>query len=218
MFYRLLIGDDHQHARVAIRMIIENDSSFKIVGEAKNGKEILDLAAKHQPDLILMDINMSYINGLQATEMIKAQFPQIKIVIVTVSDDVSDLFTALKQGAQGYLLKNLNSTIWLEYLHAIMQDHAPIPREIAQRILTELKTSPNSTSLQTENSLTTREQEILTHVAKGWSNKEIATKLMISQHTVKNHLKNIMQKLHVKNRVQLTRYVYEQNEIHNEKL
>jgi DNA-binding NarL/FixJ family response regulator len=204
---RILIGDDHEHARKAMRMIIESDPTFKIVGEAKNGQEVIQLTEQIMPDLILMDINMPVVNGLQATGIIKERFPYVKIVIVTVSDDASDLFEALKKGAQGYLLKNLNPNVWLEYLHSLLNDEAPMPREVALRNLNEF--NPVSSSIQ-RSVLTTREQEILTLVAKGLSNKEIALKLTISEYTVKNHLKNIMQKLYLSNRVQLTRYAYEQ--------
>lgn len=203
--YRIIIGDDHEHARKAIRMIVESDPDFEIVGEATNGKEVIQLTEETMPDIILMDINMPVLDGLQTTGIIKERFPYVKIVIITVSDDVSDLFEALKKGAQGYLLKNLNPNIWLEYLHALVTDEAPMPREVAYRILNEFH--QNSGSMQCS-TLTKREQEILTLVAKGWSNKEIASQLTISEYTVKNHLKNIMQKLHLSNRVQLAGYAY----------
>lgn len=205
--YRVVIADDHEHARKAIRMILESDPAFEIVGEATNGQEAIQLTEERMPDIILMDINMPIVNGLQATGLIKEHFPYVKIVIVTVSDDASDLFEALKKGAQGYLLKNLNSEIWLEYLHALVTDEAPMPREVAHRILQEFH---QFSGYSQNHTLTQREQEILALVAKGWSNKEIAVQLTISEYTVKNHLKNIMQKLHLSNRVQLTRYAYKQ--------
>ncbi|MBA4549336.1 response regulator transcription factor [Thermoactinomyces intermedius] len=205
--YRIVIGDDHEHARQAMRLIIERDPRFQIVGEAADGKEVIELAESTRPDLILMDINMPKVNGLAATRIIKEQFPSVKIVIVTVSDDASDLFDALKQGAQGYLLKNLKPSLWLEYLQAVAADETPMPKEIARRILHEFHTTPVPCK---QSNLTQREQEILTWVAQGYSNKEIARRCLISEYTVKNHLKNIMQKLHLNNRVQLTRYAYEQ--------
>ncbi|MFC7442705.1 response regulator [Laceyella putida] len=204
---RILIGDDHEHARQAMRLIIEQDPSFHLVGEAKDGFEVVQLAEKLMPDMVLMDINMPGLNGLEATRLIKEQYPSIKIVMVTVSDDASDLFEALKKGAQGYLLKNLNPSMWLTYLRSIAADEAPMPKEIASRILHEFTLSPHKT---TSTKLTGREQEILTHVAKGLSNREIAAICMISEYTVKNHLKNIMQKLHLHNRVQLARFAVEQ--------
>ncbi|SFJ36890.1 response regulator [Thermoflavimicrobium dichotomicum] len=204
--YRILIGDDHEHARQAIRLILESDPTFEIIGEATNGQEVVELTEQFMPDIILMDINMPVINGLEATRIIKSRFPYVKIIMVTVSDDVSDLFEALKKGAQGYLLKNLNPSMWLEYLHSVARDDAPMPKEVAWRILNELN-QPTKPAVETI--LTAREQEILSRVAQGLSNKEIAAELYISEYTVKNHLKNIMQKLHLNNRVQLTRYAYE---------
>ncbi|SFX39400.1 two component transcriptional regulator, LuxR family [Thermoactinomyces sp. DSM 45891] len=205
--YRVLIGDDHEHARAAIKIILGSDPAFHVIGEATNGKEMIQLCKELLPDLVLMDINMPVLNGLDATRILKEELPHIKIVMVTVSDDVADLFEALKKGAQGYLLKNLNPSIWLDYLHAIMKDDAPISKEIAKRILTEFMSQPKT---QQEHRLTSREQEILSLVALGNSNKDIAHLLTISEYTVKNHLKNIMQKLHVSNRVQLTRFAFEQ--------
>lgn len=205
--YRVVIGDDHKHARQAIRLILESDPMFEIIGEATNGKEVIQLTERYAPDLVLIDINMPLLDGLQATGIIKERFPAVKIVIVTVSDDASDLFEALKRGAQGYLLKNLHPEFWLEYLHSLLTDEITISRKVAHRILKEFNQTSGSTQNQT---LTGREKEILSLVAKGWSNKEIAANLVISEYTVKNHLKNIMQKLHLRNRVQLTRYAYEQ--------
>lgn len=205
--YRVLIGDDHKHARQAMRLILANDERFEIVGEATNGKEVIHLVEKCSPDLVLMDINMPILDGLHATGIIKERFPNVKIVIVTVSDDASDLFEALKRGAQGYLLKNLHPDYWLKYLHSVLTDEVTIPRAIANRMLKEFHQTSEET--QPNESLTSREQEVLALVAKGWSNKEIASHLVISEYTVKNHLKNIMQKLHLRNRVQLTRYAYE---------
>ncbi|MRG29351.1 response regulator [Laceyella tengchongensis] len=205
---RILIGDDHKHARQAMRMIIEQDPFFELVGEAQDGYEVVRLAAELVPDMVLMDINMPGLSGLEATRMIKEAYPSIKIVMVTVSDDASDLFEALKKGAQGYLLKNLNPSIWLTYLRSIVADEAPMPKEIASRILHEFTPSPTKAPASTN--LTSREQEILTHVAKGLSNREIAAACTISEYTVKNHLKNIMQKLHLHNRVQLARFAVEQ--------
>ncbi|MGM1045487.1 MAG: response regulator [Bacillota bacterium] len=205
---RILIADDHKHARQGIREILEMDSAFEIVAEAWNGEEALLYTEKYMPDMILMDINMPDMSGLEATRQIKGNYPYVKIIIVTVSDDIADLFEAIKKGAQGYLLKNLNPEAWLEYLKAIALDEAPLSRELAVQLLKEFSTKPVAASEHSP--LTTREQEILEQVAKGKTNREISEDLIISEHTVKNHLKNIMQKLHLDNRVQLTRYAYDQ--------
>jgi DNA-binding NarL/FixJ family response regulator len=206
MQVRVLIVDDHHHAREGICDILGNQSLFNVVGVGKNSEEALRLTDELIPDLILMDINLPDMNGLETTRLIKLKYPVIKIVMITVSDDITHLLEAIKNGAQGYLLKNLSPSTWLEYLETIVSDEVPFSREIAGRILSEFSLlQPSSV----DHPLTPREREILSWVAKGHTNREIAFELEISEQTVKNHLKNILQKLHLENRVQLTRYAFE---------
>ncbi|MGF9700205.1 response regulator [Paenibacillus sp. MABNR03] len=204
---RVLVVDDHAHAREAICSILSEDRLFEVIGTASNGQEALELTEQWMPDLILMDVQMPDMDGLEATRLIKLRFPYVIIVMVTVSDDVTYLFEALKQGAQGYLLKNLSPSTWLEYLRAIVSDDAPLSKELAYRILQKFP-APRSEDVP-NNPLTTRELEILQWVSAGYTNREIADQLGISDQTVKNHLKNILQKLQLENRVQLTRYALE---------
>jgi len=206
--FRVMIVDDSELAREGIRMIIESDPAFEVVAEGNSGEEAIALSEMWTPDLILMDIQMPGMGGLEATKRLKEKYPFIKVVMVTVSDDIAHLFDALKKGAQGYLLKNLKPETWHEYLKAIAVDEAPMTRELAFRILKEL--SPMGTDENQVSPLTVREREILGLVAKGMSNKDISSNLDLSEHTVKNHLKNILQKLQLENRVQLARYAYEQ--------
>jgi DNA-binding NarL/FixJ family response regulator len=204
---KVMLVDDHAHAREGMRDILSLHPNFEVVGEATHGLEALDHVERLMPDLILMDIHMKEIDGLETTKLIKEKYPYIKIVIVTVSDDISHLFEAIKRGAQGYLLKNLHPSTWIEYLVAIANDEAPMSKELAFQILKEFNQTavPN----QDYSVLTHREQDILRLVAQGLANKQIGEQLVISEHTVKNHLKNIMQKLHVENRVLLTKYAFE---------
>ncbi|MBS3681096.1 response regulator transcription factor [Ornithinibacillus massiliensis] len=205
--FRILIVDDHAHAREGIREILEEFDDFLIIGEAKNGKEAIQLTEELIPDIILMDIKMPMMNGLEATKIIKSKFPFVKIVMITVSDDITDLFDALKKGAQGYLLKNIQSDTWIEHLRAFALDEVPMSKEIALQILKEF---PHKKAIEEENiPLSNRELEVLQLVAKGLSNKEISNTLFISEHTVKSHLKNILSKLHLDNRVQLTSYAFQ---------
>ncbi|MFP3511462.1 response regulator transcription factor [Peribacillus sp. SIMBA_075] len=205
--FRILIVDDHSHAREGIREILEEYEDFLIIGEGKNGEEAIKLTEELMPDIILMDIQMPVMNGLEATKRIKLKFPYVKIVMITVSDDITDLFDALKKGAQGYLLKNIQSEAWYEYLKAFALDEVPMSKEIAFQIL---KDFPQSTMTKEKTPLSKRELEVLQLVAKGLSNREISETLFISEHTVKSHLKNILSKLHLDNRVQLTSYAFQQ--------
>lgn len=202
---RVLIADDHIHAREAIREILAPHKDFEIVAEAKNGREALLLTEDVMPDIILMDINMPIMDGFEATKQIKAIYPYVKIIMITVSHEVTNLFEAIKKGAQGYLLKNLDATNWYTYIKGIATDDIPMSKEIALSILQEL--APQKKHI--ESPLSPREQEVLELVSQGKKNKQISLYLGISEYTVKNHLKNIMQKLHLENRVQLTRYAFE---------
>lgn len=213
MKVRVLVVDDHPHAREAIGEILSDDDSFEIIGYAENGDEALRQTEMWMPDLILMDIHMPGKDGLEMTREIKLKYPYVKIVLITVSDDAAHLFEALKQGAQGYLLKNLEPGTWLQYLRSVASDEAPLSSELAYRILQEFPLSKKNNS--GDHPLTSREREILDWVAKGMTNREIAKELQISDQTVKNHLKNILQKLHLENRVQLTRYAMEQGWINH---
>ncbi|GIO86975.1 DNA-binding response regulator [Paenibacillus faecis] len=204
---RVLVVDDHAHAREAICEILAMDDQFEVIGVVKSGQEAIEFTEQWMPDLILMDIQMPGMDGLAATQRIKLSFPYVKIVMITVSDDMFHLLEALKRGAQGYLLKNLAPSTWIEYLRSIVNEEAPLSRELAFEILKDVLIS---TKREAAEGLTQREQEILGQVANGLTNKEIGETLNISEHTVKNHLKNILQKLQVQNRVQLTRYALEQ--------
>ncbi|ANF47037.1 MULTISPECIES: response regulator [Priestia] len=205
--FRILIVDDHAHAREGIRDILEEYEDFIIVGEGTNGQEAIELTEKLMPDIVLMDIGMPVMDGLEATKQIKFRFPYVKIVVITVSDDITDLFDALKKGAQGYLLKNLQSEVWYDYLRAFALDEVPMSKEIAFQILKEF---PQETSItKPDTPLSARELEVLQLVAKGLSNRDISAHLFISEHTVKSHLKNILSKLHLENRVQLTSYAFQ---------
>ncbi|MCD7034196.1 response regulator transcription factor [Metabacillus sp. GX 13764] len=207
--YRILLSDDHIHAREGIREILEEYEDFLIVGEAVNGEEALSLAEELMPDIILMDIQMPVMDGLEATKRIKMKLPYIKVVMITVSDDIKDLFDALKKGAQGYLLKNIQPEAWYEYLKAFALDEVPMSKEIAYQILKEFPQEKKEVK-EEKTPLSSRELEVLQLVAKGFSNKEISETLFISEHTVKSHLKNILSKLHLANRVQLTYYAFQQ--------
>ncbi|MFD0588467.1 response regulator [Paenibacillus sp. GCM10027627] len=217
---RVMIVDDHPHGREGIRDILAGDEMFMVVGEAASGEEAIAQAADLKPDLVLMDIRMPGMGGLEATYRLKLLIPTLKIIMVTISDDITHLFEAIKRGAQGYLLKNLDPSAWLQYLREVAVDEVSMSKELAFKLLQEFSlgagkgdstpAAPREAAAYPASPLTEREKEVLQRVATGASNREIAALLMLSEHTVKNHLKNILQKLHLDNRVQLTRYAMEQ--------
>lgn len=207
---RVLIVDDSPLARQGVAAILQGDERFEIVGEAADGYAALDLARELMPDLILMDIRMPRCDGLTATRLIKRELPYARIVILSVSDDPVDLFEAIRFGAQGYLLKNMQAEDWLAYLRAVAQGEAPMDRDIAARILKEFAgRAPARVAPGGIERLSPREVEVLQLVADGKTNREIAAALFIAETTVKNHLCNILQKLHLRNRVQLAAFARE---------
>jgi DNA-binding NarL/FixJ family response regulator len=205
MKYRLLIADDHPMARQAVLSLLEDDPTFEIVGEAKDGVEAVQLCESLLPDVVLMDISMPGMSGLEATRLIKQKFPYIRIVMLTVSDDVADLFAAVQYGAQGYLLKNMDPDDWTSYLHALIEDNVELSRQMADRLFLRFRSGSPPKHPQ-PCLLSARELEIVALIAAGDSNRVIADKLFITENTVKNHIKNILTKLDLDNRVQLAAY------------
>lgn len=207
---RVLLVDDHVLFRKGITSMMKNRPDVEVVGEANDGLEALEKARELMPDIILMDIDMPGHNGLEATRLIKQEMPYVKIIMLTVSDDERDLFAAIKNGAQGYLLKNLEPSELFDMLAGARRGEAAITRAMAAKILSEFgrQASKETESTVQSHGLTQREVEVLQLVAKGASNREIANQLGIAENTVKNHLRNILDKLHLENRVQAATYAF----------
>ncbi len=205
MTVRVVIADDSRDARAAITSVLARDPSFEVVGEASDGYETLRLVEERKPDMVLMDLAMPRCDGLLATRLVKRRAPHVTVVVLTVSDDATDLFEAIRSGAQGYLLKRLDPADWLEYLRRLALGDASIPRAVATRILAEFDTGPRPPA-PIEIGLTDREAEVLKLVARAMTNRQIGEALGISEQTVKNHLKHVVQKLHLKNRVGLAMF------------
>ncbi len=201
---RVLIVDDQALVRDGIASLL-TAHNIEVVGEASDGTEALLKARELNPDIILMDIKMPRCNGLEATRLIKAEMPHLKIITLTVSEDDEDLFTAIKNGAEGYLLKNIKAEEFCSLLSGVARGEAAISPLLAAKIIEEFAreggVKTGSASVPTN-----REIDILSLVATGTSNKEIASTLMITENTVKYHLRNIMEKLRLKNRAQLAAY------------
>ena len=203
---RVLLADDHVLFRKGVADLLANEPEFELVGEAGDGTRAVEMARELMPDVILMDISMPGMDGLEATRRIKAEMPYVRIVILTVSESDHSLFDAIKSGAQGYLLKNVQPQALLNTLSGVVRGEASISGAMAARLLQDLardsRPAAPSPSPSPPPRLTQREQEVLGLVAQGKSNKEIALALDIAENTVKNHLKNILEKLHLENRVQ----------------
>lgn len=202
---RILLVDDHILFRKGLDQLLSSQPDFQVVGEAGDGLEALEKARELMPDLILLDINMPRCDGREATRRIKAELPYVVIVILTVSDDDQDLFVALQNGAQGYLLKKMEPDDLFGQLRGLARGEAPLSRLLAGKILREF-TRVHTPQPDGERELTAREEQVLQLVARGMSNREIGNQLVVAENTVKNHLRNILAKLHLENRVQAAAY------------
>lgn len=199
---RVVIVDDHSLFRDGIASLLRA-RGYEVVGEASDGAEAVDRVRELKPDLVFMDIRMPSMGGLEATRLIKAEMPEVKVVILTVSDDEDDLFEAIKSGAQGYLLKKLKSDSFFDLISGVTRGEAPISPQMAVKMLDEFSgRNPGGN----RGGLTDREVEVLRLVAQGKTNKEIASGLTVSDSTVKYHLRNILVKLHLENRAQVMAY------------
>lgn len=204
---RVLIVDDHPLFRDGIRSLL-SARDIGVLGEAGDGAEALVKTRELRPEVVLMDINMPRMGGLEATRLIKAEMPETKIVMLTVSDDEADLFEAIKSGADGYMLKSLESQDFFDLLDGLQRGEAAIQRSLAAKILREFarQRSGQPSEGAPEDELTDREREVLQLLAQGQSNKEIGASLFISENTVKYHTKNILDKLHLRNRAEVVAY------------
>ena len=198
---RVLIADDHTVLRHGLRMILNEAEGITVVGEATDGLEAVDRAQALAPDVILMDVNMPRMDGVEATRRISAAQPETRVVILTVSDKDRDLIGAIKAGARGYLLKSAESSEVLEAIRRVAAGEAILPPALTGRVLDELASPTPGPS-----SLTERELEVLALITEGLSNKEIAAALHVSLNTVKTHVRHILEKLDLRSRSEAAAY------------
>jgi DNA-binding NarL/FixJ family response regulator len=198
---RTLLVDDHALFRDGVASLLLA-WGHEVVGQAADGAEAIEMADETSPEVVLMDVRMPNVSGLEATAQIKQKHPEIAIVMLTVSEEEADLFRAIKAGAQGYLLKNLEAPQLRSMLEGVARGEPAITPATAARIIDEFLRTPG-VSPQASQRLTDREMEVLRHVTVGLRNREIAVELGISENTVKFHLKNIVEKLHAQNRAEL---------------
>jgi len=206
---RVLLVDDHDLFREGLARILESQIDFEVVGEVTNGLQAFHEAQGLKPDLILMDVSMPVCDGLEATKRIKREFPEITIVMLTISDEDEQLFEAIRNGAQGYLLKTIRREEMLSLLRGAMRGEAAITPALGGRMLEEFRRVGKQPAVDPADRcelLSAREQEVLVLVAAGATNQEIAEKLSISINTVRSHMRKILTKLQLNNRREASLY------------
>jgi DNA-binding NarL/FixJ family response regulator len=207
---RVLICDDHALFRRGLMMVLEEEDGVEVIAEAADGAEAVDLAARHAPDVVLMDVRMPDISGIEATRTIREEMPATRIIMLTVSDDEDDLFEAIKAGATGYLLKEISIDEVADAIRAVVNGRSLLSPQMAAKLITEFSAlaqrAEGVPAGASGPKLTARELEVLRHVAAGGSNKDIAAELGISENTVKNHVRNILEKLHLHSRMEAVMY------------
>ncbi len=213
MTIRLLIADDHTLVRQGIVKLLDGVEQIEVVGEASDGFEAVAMARDLNVDAVLMDLYMPGLDGVSAARLIKRDFPDVQVVMLTVSEEEDDLFEAIQAGARGYIMKSVDSVCLIRQLTQVLAGGVAMNDDLTSRLVTGLarRSSGNLTSRRTEwEEFTIREKEVLTQIAKGASNKEIAAALVISPNTVRAHVRTLMQKRNMENRTQLAVYgIYE---------
>ncbi len=203
---KVLIADDHALFRDSLRSLLAA-RGHEVIGEARNGREAVELAHRLRPDVVLMDLMMPEVDGLTATRLISADLQEVKVVVLTASDDDANLFEAIKSGAQGYLLKNLESGEFFSLLESVGQGEPALTPALARKLLKEFARPTQAAKQSDPDALTDREQEVLELLVQGvTSNRRLATQLGVSENTVKFHVRNILDKLHLHNRAQVVSF------------
>ncbi len=207
---RILIADDHELFRRGLRMVLEDEDDIEVVGEVGDGLSAVEVALAETPDVMVLDVRMPQLSGIEAAGRIKESLPHIKILVLTISDEEDDLYEAIKAGANGYLLKEISIDEIGNAVRSVYAGQSLISPSMASKLLNEFASMIKREEEEKEQvpapKLTPREMEVLEHVAKGMNNREIAKALFISENTVKNHVRNILEKLHLHSRMEAVVY------------
>jgi NarL family two-component system response regulator YdfI len=198
---RVLIADDHLVVREGLRTILDTAPDLEWVGEASDGAEAVELAEELSPDVVLMDLRMPGVDGIEAIQQIKARYPEIEIVILTTYDDDEHIVRGLRAGARGYLLKDSSRNVLFETIRAAARGESLLPSAVVERVVAHLS-DPKPEPVPAADGLSQREQQVMALLADGAANKEIAAKLHISERTVKAHVTSIFNKLGVNSRAE----------------
>jgi DNA-binding NarL/FixJ family response regulator len=206
---RTLIADDHELFRRGLRMVLDDEPDIEVLGEAGDGESAIAMAREHAPDVVVMDVRMPVRSGIDAARAIKEELPGTKILVLTISDEEDDLYEAIKAGANGYLLKEISIDEIGHAVRSVNGGQSLISPSMASKLLDEfaamIKKEEQKEQVPAPR-LTPREMEVLQHVAQGMNNREIAKTLFISENTVKNHVRNILEKLHLHSRMEAVVY------------
>jgi DNA-binding NarL/FixJ family response regulator len=206
---RVLIADDQAVFRRGLDAVLGAEEGIQVVSEAADGEAAVARAAEVAPDVVLMDIRMPRLNGIEATRRIRELLPSTRILMLTVSDEEDDLYEAIRAGANGYLLKDISAEEVADAIHAVVRGHSLISPSMASKLLSEFRSLADKAAEKDQLPapiLTPRELEVLKLVARGMSNREVAQQLYISENTVKNHMRNILEKLHLHSRMEAVMY------------
>ncbi len=205
---RVLLADPHALFRRGVRMVLDEEADIEVVAECADGLDAVDRITELVPDLVLIDVTMPGISGIEATRRARSLVPNVKVAILTVSEADDDLFAAVRAGATGYLLKEVSIEELPEAVRAVARGQSLISPSMASRLLTEFNALSRRVEEQrgTAPRLSDRELEVLRLVARGLSNKDIAAELVIAENTVKNHVRNILEKLQLRSRMEAAMY------------
>ncbi len=198
---RILIADDHPVFRFGLRALLQGEPDMEVVGEATTGQEAVEMALALRPDVVLMDLNMPELNGIEATRRIRAESSEIGVLVLTMFDD-DTVFAAMRAGARGYLLKGAEGEETLRAVRAVAGGEAIFSPTIADRIMGYFAQAPAQPAARAFPELTAREREVLTLIARGLTNQAIAARLVLSEKTVRNHVSSIFSKLQVADRAE----------------
>ncbi|HQN65144.1 MAG TPA: response regulator transcription factor [Methylophilus sp.] len=207
---RVLIVDDHTLFRSGIKLLLQRQSGFEVVGEAGDGLEGVKRAKQLKPDIVLLDLHMPGVNGLEAISLLRDEVPQTEIIMLTVSEDAEDLLEALRAGARGYLLKNIETDFLVDSIRRAVNGESVMSSQMASKLADAMR-APQKRAISdaSPEKLTPREREIIVMLAKGASNKEVARTLDLAESTVKIHVQGILRKLNLTSRVQAAVYAVE---------
>lgn len=207
---RVMLVDDHTLFRTGIKLLLQRQAEITVVGEAPDGLEAVKRLRELKPDVVLLDLNMPGLSGLKTLELLLQDAPDTAVIMLTVSEDAEDLGAALRTGARGYLLKNIEAQVLVQGIVRAYRGEAVVAEQMTSKLVAQFKApAPHASATGSEERLTPREKEILIWLARGESNKEIARQLGVAESTVKIHVQNILKKLKLSSRVQAAVYAVE---------